>query len=77
MGTSTRPLPIEALFELGTIGLSSDAVAFVHGCRDDGFSIEQPGDELLTEDEWREVVTARCRILASAWRDYRERMGLA
>lgn len=70
MSGPSRPLPIEAILTLGMIGVTPYSIAFLRGCAEDGYSLEQEGDELLSDEEWNEVVTIRARVLAAAWKVY-------
>lgn len=68
-----RVPPIEAVLPLGRYATEPGFAAFLLGCAADGFGLDQPGDDDLTEVEWKEAVTTRVRILCGAWVMYRDR----
>lgn len=67
-------LPMEAAYLLGRHAKEEGFVQFLIDCRNDGFVIESPLDDVLPEDERREVITSRVRALCNAWGIYQERL---
>jgi hypothetical protein len=67
-------VPFEAALLLGSHARDEGFVQFLIDCRDDGFVLEHPRDADLSEDERREIVISRARILVDAWRLYQTKV---
>ena len=67
--------PVQSIIELGLHASEPGFVQFLLDARDDGFDVNQPGDDDLSDEEWNEISAMRVRVLVSAWKHYKEKLG--
>lgn len=63
-----RTLPLVALLMLGQASNEPGVLAFLRDAQDEGFGLDQPGDQALSDDEWERIATNRVEILLAAFR---------